>query len=78
MTAEPSLAKTVPSSRPMTPPPMTSSRPGTSRRARASVELRTRSPSMSKPGMEMAREPVTTRACWKDTVSVPDAVITSA
>ncbi len=57
VTFDPSLAYTVPSSRPMTPPPMTTRRPGTSESSRASRAVQTSFPN-SKPGMAMGRAPV--------------------
>ena len=57
-TFEPSAAYTVPSSRPMYPPPITSKVPGTSLKSSAAVESITRGVSSLNAGMIAGREPV--------------------
>ncbi len=57
VTFDPSFAYTVPSSIPMTPPPMTTRRPGTSGRSSASRAVQTSFPKAN-PGMAMGRAPV--------------------
>mmetsp|Transcript_13818 Transcript_13818/g.37812 ORF Transcript_13818/g.37812 Transcript_13818/m.37812 type:complete len:286 (-) Transcript_13818:322-1179(-) len=58
VTWDPSRLHTLPSSRPMTPPPMTTMRLGTSFRSRAPVDVTMVSSSTSTPGKAAGSEPV--------------------
>ena len=75
VTREPSASYTVAISRPMIPPPMTSSRSGTSATSSAPVESMTRS-SSGRSGSHAALEPAATMQCSKPTVVSPSAVWT--
>ncbi len=78
VTSEPSARYTVAISRPMMPPPTTSSFFGTSARSSASVESITRGSSQGKPGNFTACEPAAMMHCSKRISCVPFLPVTSS
>ena len=78
MICAPSSWYTVAISSPMIPPPITSSRPGTSSTSSAPVESMTRGSDAGMNGSVIASEPAAMIACSKPTETAPPSASSTA
>ncbi len=77
VTSAPSRCHTLPSSSPITPPPITTSRPGTRSSSSAPVELTMRFSSISMPGSDTLSLPVAMTTCLARKSLAPPSPVTA-